>query len=111
MNHKQDQSPEEDTYCSCKPLSKLAELGREASDLEARCDFLYGFLNLKEISMSDREMLIEYRDAARELNKAVRNYYFEITKMNLEGHLEQKAHQDKVTLNCVSCGKEIDVIA
>jgi hypothetical protein len=118
--------------CSCPGLKKLFGEENKASELEAKCDFMRANVDLDEPKPEDRGFLQKYRQAVEQFHEQAGNYTDELIELGKRGLVNFRLHdlnrqsrgrrlsynefaalscsveEYAVTVNCSSCGQQID---
>ena len=71
--------------CNCSSLSDLLKIRKEAEDLEKRCAYFNGELNLENPKQEDLDGLLDYRSASIKLDESVKKYSNKTSSLLMKG--------------------------
>tara|TARA_Y100000034_G_C6649653_1_gene284256 strand:- start:65 stop:475 length:411 start_codon:yes stop_codon:yes gene_type:complete len=133
MNKEQylQQLESQNGYCECPDLQDLFATRRHAEALEAKCDVFSRNVDLENPQEEDRQILLDYREAAEQLEKSTREYHSSLTDTIRIGKSKMILHDTKrfiphteisyehasslleqgdpvITIHCNTCDQQID---
>jgi hypothetical protein len=122
-------------YCECPELRDFLDKRREATELEAKCDFFSGNVDLDDAKADDSSFLLDYKTTVEKMKTSIRRYKEALSDEIKSGNLQLIIHDyinpmlnraishstaiefqktgelNILTAHCFRCNQQIDVVS